>query len=93
MTKIERAKAQALARCRLLPGSFDKRFIRTVNYLAANSPDHVLTEKQRWLLDVMVHRYRRQLGGVDLPFEIPLESPALEAYAREPKPKRQASLL
>ncbi len=59
MTKQEHRWAQLLAGCRMLPGSYAKRFVRD---MAGQQPgDKPLSEKQRKFLGDLVFRYRRQL--------------------------------
>ena len=79
MTKTERAKAITLSRCRFLPGSWDKRFARSMGWIAQHNPSVVLTKKQKWALDAMVYRYRRQVAGTD-EFEMPTAPPARADY-------------
>jgi uncharacterized protein (TIGR02996 family) len=55
---IERQAIELLAGCNFLPGSFDKRFART---LGEYKPDHRLTAKQRACLWKLVKKYRRQI--------------------------------
>jgi hypothetical protein len=60
MTPEQHQALQRLARCRILPGSWDKRFIRG---LASMPVEHVLTARQAEVLDKLTHKYRRQLGS------------------------------
>lgn len=62
MTPYQITIAKKLQQCSFLPGSFDKRFARDIAFLATNSPDKELTEKQAACLDRLVYRYRRQIG-------------------------------
>lgn len=62
MTEDQITKAQALSRCRFLPGSNAKRFVRDMARLASEKPDQELTERQRKYLDDLFHSYRRQIG-------------------------------
>jgi hypothetical protein len=50
---------QALGRARLLPASWEKRFVRT---LAAQPLGSLISDKQAHHLDRLAHRYRRQIG-------------------------------
>jgi hypothetical protein len=94
MTKLERLKARALMRCRTLPDSWETQFIRSLGYIARVSPETVLTSKQRYTLDLMVWRFRRQLSGrVDLGFELPERPPVEADYERPVRPAPQGSLL
>lgn len=56
LSPLELRMRDALARCTFLPGSFDKRFVRTIAGATA------LTEKQRALFHKLFYRYRRQIG-------------------------------
>ena len=59
MTHDQRDKLDWLIRCRFLPGSAEKRFVRQ----AHAAPDgHELTEKQAAWLEVIWHRYRAQVS-------------------------------
>lgn len=94
MNRLERAKARALQRLRLMPGLFDARFVESMAYLVRTAPDTVLTERQRYTLDAMVWRYRRQLSGRDnLGFLLPEHEPMPADYVREQRPPRQVPLL
>lgn len=54
----ERCLIENLSRCRFVPGSFNKRFVRD---LASGPEDAVLTVKQRQTLWKIGWRWRRQL--------------------------------
>jgi len=86
MNKTQRAKIQALRRhVRLSRAAGDHRFLASMIWLRDNEPGTVLQPKQAWLLDVVVYKYRRQLGGLDLEFDIPAQPPQLVDYGGEPK--------
>jgi hypothetical protein len=86
MNSIERAKVAALEECRLAFAVFDRTFIRNMGWLRANASGKTLSPRQKWGLDCLIHKYRRQLGGRALPFEIPAEPPKLADYGiEEPK--------
>ena len=57
MTADQRDKLDRLGRCVMLPGSWDKRFVRD---LKAKPDDYELSEKQADALASLWHRYRRQ---------------------------------
>ena len=69
------ACVSALARCTFLPGGWDKRFVRNIP-ADLNS----MTEKQRWWLVSLTHRYRRQI-----PDKLLIQQ-ASEWLANNPKP-------
>ena len=52
---------QRLRQCTFLPGSWEKRFVRS---LADKQPPYQLTPKQREWLGKLAHRYRKQLAGI-----------------------------
>jgi hypothetical protein len=65
-----REQINALARCTMLPGSWDKRFVRDLQAF----PDGCrITPRQAEMISKLLHRYRRQLrpnrwglgGGTD----------------------------
>lgn len=59
LTPLERKMLRLLAGCTFLPGSFEKRFVRSI------SDQTALTEKQRALFHKMFYRYRRQMNLSD----------------------------
>lgn len=59
MTDDQRTKLGALARVTMLPGSFDKRFVRDVG---GYPPGKELSGRQAELVEKLWHRYRRQLA-------------------------------
>lgn len=61
MTPEQQQLIAALNRCTLAPGSWDKRFARSLERLAA---DTELSEKQVTQLERMRERYRRQLARI-----------------------------
>lgn len=61
MTEHEIKIAKNLGNVSVLPGGFDKRFIRQVSSIANNNPEQELSEKQKeWMLR-LVYKYRRQI--------------------------------
>lgn len=60
MTDVERRACLALVRCRLLPGSWPKRFARDMAENAAD-PDFQASARQRVWLWKLVVKHRRQL--------------------------------
>ena len=59
MTADEAQLAYALARCKMVPGSYNKRFSRDLAGMAHQGKD--LTDPQRRNLLKLVIRYRRQI--------------------------------
>lgn len=61
MTTDEISIATLLNSCSLLPGSFNKRFIKSIYYQAINKPESELTEKQKEWLFRLLYTYRGQV--------------------------------
>jgi hypothetical protein len=59
MTAEQRHTLRQLARCTMLPGSWDKRFVRD---LIGYSDDQVLSPRQAAMVEKLSHRYRRQIS-------------------------------
>jgi hypothetical protein len=53
-----RQQINALARCSILPGTWDKRFVRDLAALPAGSQ---ISPRQAQMIARLLHRYRRQL--------------------------------
>lgn len=53
---------KALNRCRFMPGSWDKRFVRDMAYLSDYA---MLTAKQEEWIDRLLYRYRKQLARIE----------------------------
>jgi hypothetical protein len=66
MTLEERNLLIRLDKCRFVPGSYEKRFVREMAALARSDTwwETFLTEKQRAFIQKIAHRYRNQLGGI-----------------------------
>lgn len=93
MNRDERAKARALAGCRLGVYSGEKRFIRQLYYIAGHDPDTALTPGQKWYLDHLVYRYRRQLAGSDgvsIPDSAPQRADYVAAQQQRQESRRSA---
>lgn len=63
MTPEERDFARTLVRCKIRPGSWDKRFARDMAGIAEQKPDKQLTDRQREFLLKLVVRYRKQIDA------------------------------
>ena len=61
MTAEEKDIALSLGNCVYLPGSLDKKFAGFIASVVRNSPEKVLTEKQRAWMYSMLRKYRRQI--------------------------------
>jgi hypothetical protein len=62
-TKAQIEIAKALAACRFLPASWDKRFARDMAAMATNRPDRDFTDRQLAHLLRLAHKYRRQISA------------------------------
>lgn len=60
--EYERKVLEALLACSMVPGSYDKKFVRSVHNLLANDEDATLSPKQRVCVWRIGKKYRRQLG-------------------------------
>lgn len=60
MTEDQYAKMQRLACCSMLPGSWDKRFIRNVSAMPIETE---LSASQAEQVERLWHKYRRQHKG------------------------------
>ena len=84
MNRGERAKALALGGCHFAPADGAGRFARQLAWMAEHEPATVLSASQRWYLDALVWRFRRQLAGaagVEIPPAAPVRASYLEAAA------------
>lgn len=69
MTDLEAERIRALSRCTMLPGSYEKRFVRD---LSVRDPVTTsLTEKQAALVESLAWRFRRQMPARLVPEEKP----------------------
>lgn len=93
MTREQISKVAALAACRLGVFCGERRFVAGLGWLAEHSPGSALSWRQRWYLDALLWRYRKQLAGRERGFELPTAQPAEADYRpAEPTP-RQGRLL
>lgn len=74
MTDEQKSLIGRLARCRMLPGDWDKMFIKS---LCALPTDHELSEPQIMALERLHYKYRKQLGEPDL-----AKPPHMQPFAR-----------
>jgi hypothetical protein len=61
MANAEIEIAISLGKCTYLPGSFEKRFAANLAFIARNSPEKEITEKQRVWMYNQLKRYRKQI--------------------------------
>lgn len=67
---LTRSRALALARCTMLPGSWDKRFARDMAALAA-ARDSTISPTQAANIDRLAWKYRRQMPSLLVPASDP----------------------
>lgn len=92
MKAIEREKALALSRCRMVRGSWDQRFVKGIAWTARFEPTKVLAWRQKYHLDELLYRYRVQLASQDLTFEVPTKAPVESDYEPVKRPPKQQRL-
>lgn len=90
MNRHERAKAEALAGCRISAAG-DRAFVRGMVLLARRDRETVLSPRQKWTLDCLVYRYRRQLYSHP-EVNVPETAPLIEDYQPKPRRRRQMDL-
>jgi hypothetical protein len=61
MTPAQRETLRLLARCTMMPGGWDKRFVAN---LAAKPDDYELSPRQAEWVVALGYRYRRQIGRI-----------------------------
>ena len=86
MTPHEIELAKALGGCSFCPATSQKRFARDIAFLAVNDPAREISDRQRYYLEIMAWRFRRQLPARLVPENKP---PNLPPKRKEPKKKRQ----
>lgn len=64
MDTVEKRAVICLHGCTFLPGSWDKRFVRSLYSQLESEPNKSLTLKQQKHLRQLHHRYRNQLSSV-----------------------------
>lgn len=75
----------------MLPGSFDKRFAAALAWMARNDAAGTIKPKQKYYLDFLCYRYRRQLIG-RARFQVPTAAPNERDYAPQRRAKTQGEL-
>lgn len=94
MNQQERTLALALSECRTVPNQWDIKFIRSMVWLAKHSPGDTISPPQRYQLQLMAYRYRRQLAGnLDDESLIPVDPPREADYLPPKRPQLQTDLL
>jgi hypothetical protein len=86
MTEHEITLAKALGRCSFMPGTNQKRFARDLAFVAENDPSREITERQRYYMELMAWRYRRQIPSSLVPDRKP---PDLPPKRRQPKARKE----
>jgi hypothetical protein len=73
----------ALHRCVFLPGSFEKRFVKSLfNRLALRNDNKPLTDRQGNYLARLFHKYRKQIGSHDHNLYCELCQKSIDALAK-----------
>jgi hypothetical protein len=90
MTPDEIALATALGQCSYPPATANKRFARNMAFLAKNSPEKELSDRQRHYMQQMAWTYRRQIPAHLVPVSKPTEMPPKEKPPSKRKPKEPA---
>jgi hypothetical protein len=81
MTPHEIELAMELDGC----GCTGARFMRDMSYAAKHDPEREITDRQRYYMEMLAWRYRRQIAAHLVPETKP---PTLPAKRREPKPPK-----
>lgn len=92
MNTNQRAIIRVLREVQTIPYGYDARFIRSLDWMRRHEPEKTLTPKQRYQLQLLAYRYRRQLAGSLDESLIPTEAPDMDDYVHE-KPQLQVDLL
>lgn len=79
MNQIEQAKIKALQQCRMGWGAWDAGFVNSLAAQMTVDSHAALSLRQKFELDKLVFRYRRQLAG-KTGFELPAEAPRETDY-------------
>jgi hypothetical protein len=92
MTADEIRMGEALGYCRVLPASFDKRFVGEMA-ACARDDEPAITEKQAECLRRLVHKYRQQIPAdvVALAGERPPDPWTRSAPAAAPSPSARTA--
>lgn len=94
MNTTERTQAAALHRfVRFGPNHLSQQFARNLYWLLKHEPDTVLTRLQKYKLQMMCYRYRRQLAGRVHDDLIPASEPKIEDYVKSETCQQQDLLL
>lgn len=88
MTPHEIELATALGECSYPPATSQKRFARDISFLAVNDPTRELSDRQRYYMEIMAWRYRRQLPQRLVPDSKPVDLPS---KMRKAKPTPQVT--
>ncbi len=64
MTEDQILIIESLNTCKLLPGSWNKRFIKSIVGIFKTEPNKVLSEQQNEWLYRLVYTYRRQIPEI-----------------------------
>lgn len=84
MNKLQQEKITKLRGCRMGWGTWDADFINSLAVLVKVDGKSPLTDRQKFMLDTLVWKYRRQLAG-QVSFELPSEPPQETDYVHGPE--------
>lgn len=84
MNKLQQEKIAELRCCRMGWGTWDADFINSLAALAKVDCKAPLTDPQKFMLDTLIYKYRRQLAG-HVSFHLPSEPPQEIDYVRGPE--------
>jgi len=83
MTESQMNMVLDLHRCTFLPGSFEKRFVKSLFNSMARIENKPLTEKQSRYLAQTFHKYRKQIGIQDHNLHCQLCNDAVEKVEKK----------
>ena len=86
MTPHEIELAAALGEC---AGGYGARFCRDIAFAARSAPEREITERQRYYMEILAWRYRRQLAEHLVPFQKPIDLPAKRRPPKMAKPTKR----
>ena len=87
MTELQIAMAIALGNCTMIPGSWAKRFARTLASTARANPSCELSERQEWWMSELAYKYRRQMPRHLVPAMRPSECRPVPPPGSHPPPE------
>lgn len=83
MNRLEQEKITKLRGCRMGFATWDADFVNSLAAILQMDAKPPLTARQKFMLDTLVYKYRRQLAG-KVSFELPKVEPQEVDYVRGP---------